>query len=327
MTLVSKINSRLPYHWLPDGFAHWLTRLRTKNLSVVLLYHAVGESTDNPLTSGNIHDIPPRMFHDQLSLLKQFFTVISLDEMVSRLKQNQSTTGLAAITFDDGYLSVINQARPILEDLKIPATCFLITKLFESELFWRDKVRWVIQQNLVALFLDFAIKQNVAFKKIRSDHFYYDSKDPKRMNSKLMDAALDAFITIQKETYEFSNEKIYCDPLTIQSHKSDYLNFGNHSHSHYILSSLTPDEQANELETSTNALKQLNQPISKVFSIPFGGPEHYNTDTLKLFKEFGYECYALSNGQRVRSANTHHGLISLNRMMPTQKRWYLSNIG
>ncbi len=51
------------------------------------------------------------------------FEIVSLDEIVSSPEAKGKR--LAAITFDDGFLSVKDTAMPILEARKIPFTVFL----------------------------------------------------------------------------------------------------------------------------------------------------------------------------------------------------------
>jgi len=93
----------------------------------------------------NLHNITPSVLHDHLSYLKKHYRLVFVDE----LAESRHCGGVAAITYDDGYQSVITHALPVLADLDIPFTIFINTVSFDKRVFWRDKVRYIINHDLV----------------------------------------------------------------------------------------------------------------------------------------------------------------------------------
>ena len=53
--------------------------------------------------------------------------IVSLGEIVGRLTGGRPVDGLAAVTFDDALVGVHRHALPVLRDLQVPATVFVVT--------------------------------------------------------------------------------------------------------------------------------------------------------------------------------------------------------
>lgn len=62
-------------------------------------------------------------FRAQIDFIAKNFKIIPLDELVSSRSDLRSRS--AAITFDDGYLSVKSNAKPILDAMRLPFSIFL----------------------------------------------------------------------------------------------------------------------------------------------------------------------------------------------------------
>ena len=88
-----------------------------KPVSVVLTYHSVGTG---PLA------LPSDVFRRQMEWLKQNTSVVSLSELVKGQIQSSKAGIVCAITFDDGYASVHRYALPILREVGLPATIYLV---------------------------------------------------------------------------------------------------------------------------------------------------------------------------------------------------------
>jgi peptidoglycan/xylan/chitin deacetylase (PgdA/CDA1 family) len=85
---------------------------------LVLCYHAVSERWPAPLS------VTPEAFERQLRLLsRRGFQGETFDRAVS----HTSDARTVAVTFDDAYRSVLELARPILDDVGFPATVFVPT--------------------------------------------------------------------------------------------------------------------------------------------------------------------------------------------------------
>jgi len=89
----------------------------------ILYYHSIGERVgDNYYLR-----IPPDTFREQMRLLSEEYDVISLRELVDRVKSGRKIKRSVLITFDDGFKDNYTVAYPILQEYDLPATFFVTT--------------------------------------------------------------------------------------------------------------------------------------------------------------------------------------------------------
>lgn len=93
----------------------------TSQAAVILQYHHVSEST--PASTS----ITPKQFAVHMQYLADNgFTVIPLNELVDALKLNKPLADKSVvITFDDAYLNILTNAKPILDKHQFPFTIFI----------------------------------------------------------------------------------------------------------------------------------------------------------------------------------------------------------
>ncbi|HZN38489.1 MAG TPA: polysaccharide deacetylase family protein [Planctomycetota bacterium] len=129
----------LPLLGMLGGFA-LLRRIR-RDSALVLMYHSVIDTCGDRGLLTNVNQVDTGSFRWQVWFLKNHYEVVRLSTIVERIRNRKPVTGLAAITFDDGYLSVFESAAPILHAYNLPATVFLIAGLVDKdEMTWYDKV-------------------------------------------------------------------------------------------------------------------------------------------------------------------------------------------
>jgi len=112
---------------------------RLSSRGVVLCYHnVVADAAAGPRDNLGLH-MPLSRFERQMRWLAHNFEVVSLKDLVVRLSQGGSLRGVAAVTFDDGYGGVFDHAWPVLQELNIPATVFVVAEApGRDERFWWD---------------------------------------------------------------------------------------------------------------------------------------------------------------------------------------------
>jgi len=111
-------------HWSGCGIA----QAQVNNQAVILQYHHVSSRTPAS-TSISAEGLRTHMQY----LRDNNFEVLPLQDVVEALRTGQSLPGLtAAITFDDGYLSVYEVAYPLLEEFNYPFTIFVTAGLVSS---------------------------------------------------------------------------------------------------------------------------------------------------------------------------------------------------
>lgn len=97
---------------------------------VILTYHSFCE---RPSSSVNFSQ-PLALFRRQMVFLKKNYQLVSLAEAWRRLRAGESTwPPLAAVTMDDGFADNYQFAFPLLKELSIPATIFLVTDFIDNK--------------------------------------------------------------------------------------------------------------------------------------------------------------------------------------------------
>ena len=88
----------------------------------ILMYHSISDHGDHFST------IPPEAFKKQMMYFaKKKYPMISLVELVRRLRAGEPLGGSVALTFDDGYRDNYATVFPLLQRYGIPATIFVTT--------------------------------------------------------------------------------------------------------------------------------------------------------------------------------------------------------
>jgi peptidoglycan/xylan/chitin deacetylase (PgdA/CDA1 family) len=96
---------------------------------LIVGYHRVVQDFDRSAASAIPSMlISARMLEKQLDWLVGHYRLVSLQEMGRRL-EDRHTAGTAAVTFDDGYADVYENAFPILARKGIPATIFVVSEM------------------------------------------------------------------------------------------------------------------------------------------------------------------------------------------------------
>jgi peptidoglycan/xylan/chitin deacetylase (PgdA/CDA1 family) len=100
---------------------------RAKPQGRLLCYHSVGQP------DLGVNDCSPARFRRHIELARQLgFRFVP----AARIASGAGTSRDLAITFDDGWKSVLTVAAPILDEYEIPSTLFVATGLIESSSEW-----------------------------------------------------------------------------------------------------------------------------------------------------------------------------------------------
>ena len=91
----------------------------------ILMYHRIGNPRRGSIVSGQY--VPSGLFEKQLRFLKRRgYTPMCLANFLAELKHPRRGIRPVAITFDDGYESVHTEALPILRNLEMAGTIFVV---------------------------------------------------------------------------------------------------------------------------------------------------------------------------------------------------------
>lgn len=256
--------------------------MNVRNTGCVVVYHSTSRIVP-PAANYRIHNVPPVILRKQLSWLKRNFNVVSIDSWFAA----SDTAGTAAITFDDGYESVFREALPILFELGLPATLFICGRMLEGGVFWRDKQRYLIRSGLVDDFLEFAAGSGL-FTHLTGDFDFFAASCSSRINSARLNRWLDRFLQergLSEELDIYRNIFRHADCLV----DHPLIAYGNHGYEHYVMSSLEPWQQKEELMRMECLLDSLHVRRSRIFCLPFGKDKCANDATLDICAEMEFK--------------------------------------
>jgi peptidoglycan/xylan/chitin deacetylase (PgdA/CDA1 family) len=127
------------------GEREFLSRFAERSRAIrprILCYHGVGTA------SWGVNDVSPERFREQLELaLSDGYRFIDAHEAA-----RQRTPRTLAVTFDDGLATVATAAAPILRELAIPFTVFVVTDWADGKHAFGDDtvMSWRQLERLVA---------------------------------------------------------------------------------------------------------------------------------------------------------------------------------
>ncbi|MHB7980116.1 deacetylase [Clostridium sporogenes] len=95
----------------------------------VLMYHSIDYEKGNELR------LPKEQFKEQMKYLKDNgYTTLTLNELYNFLEKNKPIPGKSiVITLDDGYVDNYTNAYPILKELGLNATVFVVTSNIDKD--------------------------------------------------------------------------------------------------------------------------------------------------------------------------------------------------
>ena len=123
------------------------TRSRKEPQLLVLMYHRVLPDSDKrSLIEEPGMVITPETLRLHISILKQHFNLIKLSDWFQlQLDVNKLPHNTCAITFDDGWTDNFEFAFPLLKEMKVPATIFLVSDMIGTkDIFWPERLALLI---------------------------------------------------------------------------------------------------------------------------------------------------------------------------------------
>lgn len=254
-----------------------------ENSAAILAYHRVASSTIDL----NLLNVSPQNFSAHMAELKSQRTILPLEELIQQVKKGEINTGAVAITFDDGYLDFINNALPILQQFKIPATLFITTGAATRTgyTFWWDRLEEMLK----------SCSTNKIFEIIGSefnDQFLLDAVLRfQRLCLDMPVPAIDEFLRISMNTDNTLEHPTLTIPELAEAiFNAPEITIGSHSVSHSQMSILHPIFQKIELAESKRIIEKVFKGRnSNFFALPYGHPGSWNESTIKIAKSLGYK--------------------------------------
>lgn len=265
------------------GLVRWLGRKNPK----ILLYHDCADR-ETDYTADLECTTSRKRFEEHLSYLARHYRFVDIDTLAS----GNAPERAVAVTFDDGYASVYENAYPPLRAMKVPATIYLISSVVDNRtLVWVNELNYFLRNGGAAavqcVARHFAIAGSETAAEIIS--FCRLNFRPEKMDALL--GELRAILNLPVEQHA-DRARLYLTWDQIAEMRQSGIEFGNHSRTHANLECLTDEEQRTEIEQAQEELgKRL--PHVRTFAHPFG---HHGPATARLASQAGLESVAEVGG-------------------------------
>lgn len=305
----------MPIKWFRSDFLSSKIKNKFFRSTPGLCYHNVlHEKTIDP----NLHGVHLEHFERQIDTLIKWGVAFLPAEEYLEEKSKGTSANITSVTFDDGYRDVMENASPILSSRNIPHTIFLNTRILEKRIFWRDKVRIVLANNWVNEFR-ISVKGTDLQEKIDWERFYRSTKG-NHINSMEVESALDDFLS-DKDMPLVDDGDLYITQEDLKNLTGNLASIGNHTHDHYRLSTLSRDEQYDQISSCQSIINDLDCQTCNVFAIPFGENSSFNQDTIDILSDLGFHGFFMTNSHHFGRRNPQmevdpRGLCFANRILP-----------
>ncbi len=288
------------------GFYAGITKLiagrRGKGFCPILMYHHV-TAGDEPF----LPHVPVRIFVRQMKYLRRWYRVLDLDRLVELIKKGENPPpGSIAITFDDEYADVYQNAFPLLKGLNLPATVFITTGFVDTaRLPWTDELGFLFKETAITA-LEIARGE-------KKEVFRWSDQASKIGVFREIKAIL-------KTLYEEERENLFRqiadqlavakkNPARILSSKEIRemadagIDFGAHTVYHPILSRVPPRLAQEEIKESKSQLEKILRQEVRGFCYPNGEEGDFDEVIKGMVRHAGYE-YACSTIEGVTDASS-----------------------
>jgi D-aspartate ligase len=244
----------------------------------VITYHRVHDSGARTPGDPDVIDATPRDFEQQLVFLARHFSPIGLADLRGYFRGGTLPPNPLLVTFDDGYRSCADVAKPILVRVGVPAAFFIATDyVARRRVFWWDALTYVLAH---------AQRRRFSIETPRRlDVELTDLQSAKQLLLRLIkdtpcldiDAFLRRLAVAADVPWDDAVEQSLADQLVmtwddVRGLRMTGMEIGSHTRTHRPLDTTSPSELSSELSGSRADLeRELGEAVT-AFSYPVRGP-------------------------------------------------------
>ncbi len=275
-------------------------------MNTILLYHGVTASQSQGIENYSGKHMAVDEFRRQMHILAVKFQPMSLRELATRTEQGEALPNAVAVTFDDSYKNLLENAAPILEEYRIPATFFIATGYVSSNRrYWTDRLEHIY--NVTGGSVE-DVKRIKARLKGEADQYGLPG-----YGDRLVLSLAQAFGCSLDNGNDVPNYRNMSWDDVRMLDANPLFDVGGHTVNHSIMSYLHPAYLRSEIEHSLDQLEQALGHRPDLYAYPEGQPEHFNQRVIDALRDVGVVvCPSAISGPNPPGTDPFH----LRRYMP-----------
>jgi peptidoglycan/xylan/chitin deacetylase (PgdA/CDA1 family) len=267
-----------------------------KNFLVVFTWHQVTPKFD-PYRHHKYTWTQFDKFAQQIEYLAREFTIIPLHEAILHLKRGSLPGACAALSFDDGDISISENVVPFLKQRGLPATVFINTAyLGGHRSYWfpiLSYLRFVEHAEGRSMLTDDLSEKAQALRSTTNPRLYEECRCRIEELASLVPNLDSRLVSIDWLS------KLDGDQFTI----------GAHGHEHQRFSMMPSEWQRGDLRKNVQALMCFRG-YRPIFAIPFGRSLDYTAQSVSIAHEKGLEVVLSNGGINLAAGSVYHRIPS-----------------
>jgi len=301
-----------------SGTLKWAARVRPHG-AAVLMYHSVLDDPDEQwLALGGIGH-STKIFRQQMEAVARRYHPISLDDLLTFVQGGKELPPRSVVvTFDDGYADNLDVAVPILSELGVPATFYITVGCVDTgRVPWPSQLRYSFFLTSAASWQQKGGKLWRLYDKQSRNQAFLQACDD---CAKLSCEAQHRFVSrVQSELNAAIPDSIPTKMMSwdqVRALRKKGHIVGSHTMTHPNMAYVPADDARRELLHSKEKLDaEMPEPVVH-FSYPCPALwPHWNSQTLAMSKEIGYQTAVTTEGGMVRKKDDP---LCLHRMRPSK---------
>jgi len=264
---------------------------------VIYLFHGVVERSDYEVRNYTRKHLPVGEFRTVVEALARRGEPLSIDQVASIAASGQEFPRAAfAVTFDDGFENNLTVARPVLDVLGVPAAIYATSRFIDQNgMSWIDRIELALERSSRGTLHLPWVREPVSFGGRESKISVLNDirrhvKSDRRLDGDVL--ASDIFRQLGQDDVRSSDDPL--DRKLTWRQLREWLApgfiIGGHSHTHAILSFLSPEKLAWELDTSLALLRERCGITASHYSYPEGLAHCYSPEVIAALKRRGIVC-------------------------------------
>ncbi len=285
------------------------------NNLLILTYHRVLPSNHPDLKSEQPGMyVSPQTFKMHLDEIKKRFELLHLDDWIRAAKNKEPLPKYAcAITFDDGWLDNYEYAYPILKELKVPATIFVVSSfLGTSYSFWPNRLNRLLGKLDPKLLNELINSEEGAWlkdimhegqpitAKLDADMINQIIESCKTHNENELNSYIDRMESRLDESVISNNVDLMSRHHLQEMTESGLVRVGSHTcHHKRLLDGLDKNEIDDEIISSKEVLQAMLNMEIDLFCYPNGDYNQYSLDVVN--ENYSAACSTMSGWNTPRT--------------------------